>query len=56
MWHADAVGVREVYRQVQEFHRRYGELWTPAPLLARLAAEGGAFATLDSSRPQTARQ
>jgi 3-hydroxyacyl-CoA dehydrogenase len=56
MWYADEIGLGEVYRQAQEFHKRYGELWTPAPLLTRLAAEGGAFATLDSSRPQTARQ
>ena len=54
MWYADTVGLAEVYRHVEEFHRKHGELWTPAPLLARLAAEGGTFAEWDGSRAAAA--
>jgi len=44
MWYADCVGLRNVYERVSEFHRIHGELWTPAPLLKRLAEEGRSFA------------
>jgi 3-hydroxyacyl-CoA dehydrogenase len=47
MWYADAVGLANVYRRVQEFYQRHGELWAPAPLLARLASEGRTFAEWD---------
>ncbi|HEX7958845.1 MAG TPA: 3-hydroxyacyl-CoA dehydrogenase NAD-binding domain-containing protein [Terriglobales bacterium] len=50
MWYADTVGLKNVYEQVSEFHRVHGELWTPAPLLKRLAEEGRSFA--DFSREQ----
>jgi 3-hydroxyacyl-CoA dehydrogenase len=43
MWYADAVGLKQVYDRICDFHRRYGELWEPAPLLMRLAEEGKAF-------------
>ena len=46
MWYADTVGVKKVYERVCEFHRQHGELWEPAPLLRKLAAEGGTFAEL----------
>ena len=49
MWYADTVGLNEVYRRVQELHRQHGELWSPAPLLARLANEGSTFAEWDRS-------
>jgi len=44
MWYADTVGLKTVYERVSEFQRQFGELWQPAPLLARLAAEGATFA------------
>jgi len=50
MWYADTVGLAEVHRRVEEFHRRHGELWAPAPLLSRLAAEGKTFAEWDQQR------
>lgn len=52
MWYADTVGLKNVYERVNEFHRTHGELWTPAPLLKRLAEEGRGFA--DFSREQGA--
>ena len=48
MWYADSVGLDNVYRRILEFEKRHGELWTPAPLLARLAREGKTFASLDT--------
>ena len=33
----------QVYERVCAFHRRHGELWTPAPLLRELALGGGSF-------------
>jgi len=44
MWYADTVGIAQVYARVREFHQCHGDLWAPAPLLERLAAEGGKFA------------
>jgi 3-hydroxyacyl-CoA dehydrogenase len=44
MWYADSVGLKRVSERVSEFHRQHGENWQPAPLLERLAAQGGTFA------------
>jgi len=44
MWYADTVGLKKVYACISEFHRQHGELWQPAPLLARLAEQGKTFA------------
>ena len=49
MWYADTVGLRKIYNKIEEFHRKYGELWEPAPLLKRLALEGKTFASLDET-------
>lgn len=50
MWYADTVGLKSVYEKVREFERQHGPWWTPAPLLAELAAAGKTFANYDSSR------
>ena len=47
MWYADTVGLKKVYDRISEFHRQHGELWTPAPLLRRLAQEGSGFKDFD---------
>jgi 3-hydroxyacyl-CoA dehydrogenase len=52
MWYADTMGLSNVYERVSEFHRVHGELWTPAPLLKRLAEAGQSFA--EFSREQGA--
>jgi 3-hydroxyacyl-CoA dehydrogenase len=54
MWYADTVGLKNVYERVSEFHRIHGELWTPAPLLNRLAEEGRTFADFSQERNATA--
>ena len=45
MHYADAVGLDRVLARVTEFRDRFGsDNWSPAPLLEKLAAEGGAVA------------
>ncbi len=46
MFYADQVGVKAVYDKVVEFQERFGDDWKPAPLLERLAREGGKFGDL----------
>jgi len=43
MFYADSVGLDKVHESVKRFHRVHGEFWAPAPLLERLAREGGKF-------------
>ena len=44
MIYADTIGVDKVYEGICKFRERYGDLyWTPAPLLEKLAKEGGTF-------------
>ena len=43
MWYADRVGLDKVHNRVCEFHRQFGALWEPAPLLEQLASEGKTF-------------
>jgi len=50
MWYADTVGLKKIYDRILEFQRQHGEWWEPAPLLKRLAEEGGTFAGFDASR------
>jgi 3-hydroxyacyl-CoA dehydrogenase len=47
MWHADTVGLSKVYQRICELHQQHGELWTPTPLLKRLAEAGTTFAEYD---------
>jgi 3-hydroxyacyl-CoA dehydrogenase len=50
MWYADTVGLKRVYERTLDFERQHGELWAPAPLLKRLAENGGSFAESDGGR------
>jgi len=44
MFHADSVGLPNVLAKIERLSKgRHGEAWQPAPLLARLAAEGKGF-------------
>ena len=48
MFYADTVGLKTVLARIEEFQQRHGEdLWSPAPLLRRLAESGGTFAQFD---------
>jgi len=44
MYYADSVGVARVFESVRDFQRQHGALWTPSPLLQRLAESGKSFA------------
>jgi 3-hydroxyacyl-CoA dehydrogenase len=50
MWYAHTVGLKRVYQRICEFERTHGELWSPAPLLKRLAEEDGSFAKLPPAK------
>ena len=44
MFYADTVGLPQVVKRIEEFQETHGSgLWTPAPLLRRLAESGGTF-------------
>ena len=43
MWYADTVGLKKVYERILEFEKQHGALWTPAPLLKKLAEEDKKF-------------
>jgi 3-hydroxyacyl-CoA dehydrogenase len=43
MYYADTIGLAEVAEAVRRFHREHGALWTPSPLLQRLAESGKSF-------------
>jgi len=51
MFYADTLGLPAVLRRVEDYRARFGDYWQPAPLLARLAAEGRGFH--DSTTPAT---
>jgi 3-hydroxyacyl-CoA dehydrogenase len=49
LFYADTVGLPNILRAMREFAKGYQpDGWEPAPLLARLAAEGKTFAGLDN--------
>jgi 3-hydroxyacyl-CoA dehydrogenase len=50
MWHADTVGLPEVYQRICELQKQHGKHWTPAPLLKRLAESGKTFAEYDKEQ------
>jgi 3-hydroxyacyl-CoA dehydrogenase len=43
MWSADAIGLKAVVEKMLAYEKAHGPRFTPAPLLARLAAEGKSF-------------
>jgi 3-hydroxyacyl-CoA dehydrogenase len=44
MFYADTVGLPQVLKRIEEFQTKHGPgLWTPAPLLRRLAENGKTF-------------
>jgi 3-hydroxyacyl-CoA dehydrogenase len=49
MFYADTVGLPKILETIRRFREKHGKVWTPSPLLERLAAEGKTFASLDAS-------
>ncbi|HTB11863.1 MAG TPA: 3-hydroxyacyl-CoA dehydrogenase NAD-binding domain-containing protein [Bryobacteraceae bacterium] len=50
MFYADTVGIPKVLARIEEFEKSHGELWAPAPLLKKLAAEGKTFGDFDKAK------
>lgn len=51
MKYADSVGLDKVCAGIEKYRARYGDLWwTPAPLLQRLADQGGSFQEWSANR------
>ena len=49
MFYADTVGLPEVVAAIRRYaHGAHPKPWQPAPLLEKLAADGGSFASFDS--------
>ncbi len=47
MWQADAMGLAVVAERIKFYEGKYGERWKVAPLIEKLAKDGGTFAGLD---------
>jgi 3-hydroxyacyl-CoA dehydrogenase len=47
MWQADHMGLGKVAERIRAYEARYGQRWQLAPLIAKLAKEGGSFADYD---------
>jgi 3-hydroxyacyl-CoA dehydrogenase len=47
MMYADQTGLAKIAGRVSEFHAEFGDRWTPAPLLDRLAKENKTFREYD---------
>jgi len=43
MWSVDAIGLETVVEKMHAYEKAHGPRFTPAPLMARLAAEGKSF-------------
>jgi 3-hydroxyacyl-CoA dehydrogenase len=50
MFYADTVGLKNVLAKIEEFEKKHGELWAPAPLLKKLADEGKTFGDFDKAK------
>ncbi len=55
MFYADTVGLENVLARIHEFEQQHGpDLWAPAPLLKKLAENGGSFAAFDRQKEAAA--
>ncbi len=50
MFYADTVGLSKVLAKIEEFEKKHGELWAPAPLLKKLVADGKTFSDFDKAK------
>ena len=50
MMYADQTGLAKIAARIAEFHAAFGDRWTPAPLLIRLAQENKTFRAYDNER------
>jgi 3-hydroxyacyl-CoA dehydrogenase len=51
MWQVDnVIGMKAAAEKIKAYEAKYGPRWKIAPLIAKLAAEGGTFAALDKQK------
>ena len=51
MWQVDnVIGMKPAAEKIAAYAAKYGERWKIAPLIKKLAAEGGTFAALDRKK------
>lgn len=50
MWQADEMGLKVVADKIKAYNAKYGPRWKIAPLIEKLAAEGGTFAARDKQK------
>ncbi len=50
MWQADHMGLKKAAERIKAYEAKYGARWKIAPLIEKLAAEGGSFAALDAKK------
>jgi 3-hydroxyacyl-CoA dehydrogenase len=50
MFYADRVGLAVIHERLKSFAAEFGARWRPAPLVARLAEQGGTFRDLDAQK------
>jgi 3-hydroxyacyl-CoA dehydrogenase len=50
MFYADTAGLPKIYAKLEEFAARYGNVWEPSALLARLAKDNQTFASFDAKK------
>jgi 3-hydroxyacyl-CoA dehydrogenase len=50
MWQADQIGLTKVVERTKAYQAKYGDRWALAPLIERLAREGGSFSALDAEK------
>ena len=43
MFWADTIGSKEILRQVEEWHERYGARWKPSNLLRAIGSSNGSL-------------
>jgi 3-hydroxyacyl-CoA dehydrogenase len=55
MFYADTIGLKHVLAKIEEFEKQHGsDLWAPAPLLKKLAAEDKTFGAFDKEKETAA--
>jgi 3-hydroxyacyl-CoA dehydrogenase len=52
MFHADSIGLSDVYARIARLHGLHGDYWKPAPLLEQLARQNSSFARWDADNSQ----
>ncbi len=50
MWQADHLGLAKVADRIEAYQAAHGDRWKVAPLIEKLAADGGSFAALDKKK------